>query len=452
MAKSATLLSIITDLKAIQRLAPSDLTKGDDFGLPRLIPAGDCGAIQINKVIDDNISLLARELKSEQPKLAKNVRNEEWRSWLRSTIGPALMQVDLSDQLDLSSDKVLLRLKQEIDALVAGLGPSECAFGTTFLDIPNLPPFTVGPVKFERREDWLNRKHADGSITPTISNRITRMWSGASLRPRKKAIDNMRERDIIDAIGNNRVVCSVSVDGLSGEAGREIALSTARISLAIISLLWEQSSKALSGMNLHVDGGLRRERILRFLPGRVTLQGSRLHGRPHGPSLSVREWGQLTAANSDFFRVASEILFYLISPEGAVSRPKLMNALMQSLLWFYEGCREENDLLGVVDFAASLDALGGGKKTKAIMQMLKARLGAQESASVYQGGPTLKSLVEAIYSDGRSRAIHGTSDKIGHDWARTRRHAESLARLALYASLEWAGANINVDDPELLKK
>lgn len=450
--KRSLVEEIIGKIITTATLKSHDLTKGDDFGLPRLIPAGNGGAIQITKDIDDRISDLSSELKAERPELNKNVRNEEWRSWVRSAIGPLLSRTKFSDPIEQSAAELLTLLTDQITELISTLGPAEYSFGTTFLNAVGLASFSVGPVTFEPRNLWLTRKLSDGTITTTMHRRITLAWNGSKLRPRKKNVDNLRERDITDAVGGCPFVCSVEVDGLSSEAGREIALSAARLGLTCISLIWTESSKALRGMNLRIDGGLRYDRILRFVPGKIMLQGSRLHGLPHGPSITPSDWSKVLTDNTEFFSAAGEVLSYFVSSDGNVARPKLMNTLTQSLLWFNEGCRESNDLLGIVDFAASLDALGGGQKAKAILAVLEARLGVKATDAVYKDGPTLKSVIDTIYSDGRSRAIHGTSDKIGHDWTRTRSHAEALARLAIFASLHWAGANPGAkDDPSLLK-
>lgn len=443
---------IIREMINTAALGPRELTKDDDFGLPRLLPAANGGAIQITKGIDDRISALASELKAERPQLNKNVRNEEWRGWVRSAIGPLLSQAKLSAPIEQLVAEFLTLLNSQVHELISSLGPAEYSFGTTFLKVVGLTPFSIGPVTFEPRDLWLTRKLSDGTITATMHRRIARAWNGAKPRPRRRNIDNMREQDIMDAIGGCPFVCSVKVDGLSSEAGREIALSAARLGLACVSLIWTQPSQALRGMNLRIDGGLRSERILRFVPGKIVLQGSRLRGMPHGPSITSSDWSKVLSDEMEFFSAAGEVLSYFASSDGNVARPNLMNTLTQSLLWFHEGCRESNDLLAIVDFAASLDALGGGKKAKAILAVLEARLGVKADDAIYKGGPPLKSVIDTIYSDGRSRAVHGTSDKIGHDWTRTRSHAEALARLALFASLNWVGANPGAkDDPSLLK-
>jgi hypothetical protein len=443
---------IIDECKKIKGLGPRDLIKGDEFGLPRLIPAGNGETIQINKAIDEHIAEVARLLRQARGATTKNVREEEWQTWVRSAIGPALMQIQFSDTREVAAAGVVSKVEAELDVLLSGLPSCEYAFGTTLFATPDMPRFTIGPLTFERRENWLSRKLADESITDVMYRRISRAWSGTKLSRRKKNADHLREQGILDTLGSCPFVCTVQVVGHSAEAGQELALSAARLGLACISLLWDRPSRVLDGFNLRYDRGMYRESTLRFISGKITLQGSRIRGRSNGPKISKEDWANDLTTYSAFLAASGEAIEYLLSADGRVTRPLLMNALVQSLLWFYEGCREENDLLSIIDFAAALDALGGGKKAKAILQVLKARVGASATSPVYAGGPTLRSVIDTIYSDGRSRAIHGTSDKIGHDWTQTRGIAEVLARHALFASIDWAGSNPRVsDDPELLK-
>ncbi len=144
------------------------------------------------------------------------------------------------------------------------------------------------------------------------------------------------------------------------------------------------------------------------------------------------------------------IEFYL-SPDGKVNRPKLMNTLFQSLLWFHEGCREQVDHIAIVKFAASLDALARGKRKSGIMKLIKARLGFDRRDRFRPNGQTMQEGVEEIYGEGRSRTIHGTNENIARDWSSTRRFAESLSRHCLISCLSWASVT-NADDPEQMKQ
>ena len=61
-------------------------------------------------------------------------------------------------------------------------------------------------------------------------------------------------------------------------------------------------------------------------------------------------------------------------------------------------------------------------------------------------------VVKEIYSEARSRAIHGSTDRHGHDWQRTRSMAERLARLCLSLSCEWIWENQGSDDLAALRR
>src|SRR5438067_1706316 len=108
----ADLFKKVVDLHGLD---PRQITKGDDFGLPRLIPSGDGGAIQISKPIDDLITELAGILKSERPILARNVTEEEWRGWVRGAVGPAIAQRSGSDLPDMAASAILSKVEADVD-------------------------------------------------------------------------------------------------------------------------------------------------------------------------------------------------------------------------------------------------------------------------------------------------------------------------------------------------
>lgn len=130
-----------------------------------------------------------------------------------------------------------------------------------------------------------------------------------------------------------------------------------------------------------------------------------------------------------------------------------MNTLLQALLWFHEGCRETVDAMAIVKFTSAMDSLSCGRKAKGIRELLTARVGFKDSDLLRKsGGPTMKEAVEGLYSDGRSRTVHGTSEDLVYDLTERRRLAEALTRLCLLRSMEWAADNITEDDPNKLSK
>ena len=150
--------------------------------------------------------------------------------------------------------------------------------------------------------------------------------------------------------------------------------------------------------------------------------------------------------------IVGEILDYLLSATGNVPRPKLMNALGQALLWFHEGCRETVNLMAIVKFSASMDALASGGRAAGIRRLITARLGIKDEPPIRPDGPTLKQAIDKIYSDGRSRTIHGTNEEFGHDWTEIRGLAEQFARFCLITCMDWAAKNPTLDNPLQLQK
>jgi hypothetical protein len=79
-------------------------------------------------------------------------------------------------------------------------------------------------------------------------------------------------------------------------------------------------------------------------------------------------------------------------------------------------------ILGINGCARQRQKAGG------IRKVINARLGIKDGDTVWDGA-TFRQVIDEIYSDGRSRTIHGTNDKLGYDWSVTRMLSEYFARL-----------------------
>lgn len=441
---------IIKELIKLQTVPASDRNKGDPFPLPRMIGIGDGRSLVVSKEIDDAILEVANKLLTEDSSLSSKVMLAEWRKTVRASFGPPLAMIDLDDPIDQNATQVLEEVRSSVTKHIGQYGTRENAFGCTFLGNSTVKPFAIGPVRFEPRTDWLERKCSEGEVSETTQRRIEQTWSGKKLRKRRTSIDSIIEQDIIDAVGTCPFMCSVVTVGLAPEAARERALTAARLALAAIALLWTTPSRALEGMNLLYDRRVHRQKALAFVPGKTVLAGSSMSHMPHGPWLEDGEWETLLDQKSAFFGVVAEILGYVIAAARDHSRPDMLNTLAQALLWFHEGCRESVSLMGIVKFTATLDALACGGKSNGIKRLISARLGLQETAPIRAKGPTIKATVDRIYSEGRSRTIHGTNTRLGHDWSGTTSLSEQFSRACLLACIEWAATNPGSNDPKQL--
>ncbi len=408
---------IIKELTRLETVPMSERSKEDDFSLPRMIDAGNGGSLIVSRQLDEDIERVARKLMDDDPTLKPRFTQAEWRAMVRRTFGPALASIDLDDDVTANASTVLDRVKTSLARGVTGNDLREFAFGCTLFGNGQVQPFSIGPVRFEAREDWLARKHREGGISTASRARVERAWQGQKLRKRKPSFDSISETDVLDAVDSCRFVSSVTTKGLAPEAGRDKALTAARLATTAIALTWQTPSKALDGINLLFDRRPHRQKALTFTLGHRVLAGASWSNHPFGPSLKAGQWENILSERADIFAVVGDVLDYIVSPTGAVARPKMMSALAHALLWFHEGCRETVTHMAIVNFSAALDALACGGKAGGIRRLVNARLKIQDNQPIRQDGPTLKKSIDRIYSDGRSRTIHGTNDELGYDWS-----------------------------------
>lgn len=437
---------IVLELRRLQRLPFGHRDDDDPFMLPRMIAAGD-GSIMVSRKIDESIVAVADTLMAANQSLATTHTRAEWRAYVRRSFGDALLGVELDDDPSESAEVIFPRVEATLRQITSGYGPREFAFGCSLFSNKEIQAFQIGPVRFESKMEWLNRKCADGSVDTVTHRRVQRAWDGKRLRKRKASFQSAIETDIIESVGSGDFVCSVSTQGLAAEAAQERALVIARLAMTSVALLWEIPSKVLAGLNLTFDRRMHRQTAMSFTPGKITLSGSKLSHLPHGPWLGTGELEKELENHADFFEVVGEVLSFSIDTTLASSRPRIMSTLEQALLWFHEGCRENNKLMGIVKFSAVLDALACGRKASGIRRLINARLGLSDGAPIRPDGPTLRESIDLIYSDGRSRTVHGTNDKLRYDWAGTYGLAEQFARLCLTQCISWVAEHPSANDP-----
>ena len=149
--------------------------------------------------------------------------------------------------------------------------------------------------------------------------------------------------------------------------------------------------------------------------------------------------------------VCGSIIQDYLNAGGSTSRHNVSTALQHALLWFYEGCKQESDLIAVVNFSACLDALANGQDKSGICRLISARLGVTQDHRIFVGGPRVADLVEDIYSYGRSRTIHGSNLRLREDWKLSRARSERLARYCLISCLRWGSTNSLESHPRELQ-
>lgn len=429
-----------------------ELRKSGKYDFPSFVADGNGRSLLLSKEMDKLLWIIATQFIENDASLKKSFSKKDLHGLVRRTFGPALAQIDpdgdVSANAEIILDKVRTKITEEREA---NTKPLEFCFGCTLFANPDIPAFSIGPVKFEPRSVWLDRKKKDGEISKTTVNRIMRRWSTQSeakgpLRKRKPTVDSICEIDILDAVSESPYVCSIATKGFSVAFGRDRAELAGRIAMTSVALLWAVPSRVLSGFNFVFDFPESHRISLQCAPQRTPLSSRERVRMPHGPTVDFDEWQELKSDAFDHFQVVGEILSSLV--EGVASpqrRAELVRAFSHSFLWFHEACRERLPVVAVVKFAASLDALACGKGEKAILKLIEARLKIDRDAPLFVDGMTVAQAVSKIYSSGRSRTIHGNNPDLGLDWEDVRGRAEYLARLCLVMCIDWARHSENVN-------
>lgn len=431
-----TYQDIIAELSRLQN--PAELEKDGSF-FPGLIAAGPDGSIVVNTKIDDDIRKVADWTRQQNGAARSQHSLKEWRAQVRKAFGPALVQLDLDGSLEDNGRKLKKLVEDDLHTTPTVVSSRFMTIGCTLFDKPIAEPLVIGPVQFEPKSDWLTRAEKIEQIDKTSRARLTKAFAGRVLRPRKDPYLALYERSIIEVLQSAQLACTVETNELAPEMAQTRAIIGARLGQTAIALLWRTPSRTLEGFHLSVDHGYRQIRAIPFTVGNRMIGGARSKGSPHGPHIDPADWSKLANDARGFLDLAGHMIACWTSTPAYDQASPLLRKLAQSIFFFWEGCRDENDLMAIVKFTAALEALAK-QNSSGIIGLVAARLGKKADDKI-AGDRTVRELVDLIYSSGRSRTLHGTNPDILHDWSDARALAESLARHCLVACMDWAEAN-----------
>lgn len=439
---------ILTQLKALQGAPFPSAKSGVATELPSWISAGDGASLIINGSISQLIASLANRLYLNKPQLINTISESDWISLVQRVIGPILGATGLDQPIEEIAQNALSALKVEMNDANWNFHKRTFLFGCSFIDSQKIPPFTVGPVTIRSRQSWLDHAHEQGRITRVTHRRLAALWAGQKLRARIQSRESYNEQLIIDAIGRAPYVCSAETEGLFGDFAKERALLATRLTLLGVALMWENPRKALQEINLIYDGPPYMQTCNYYQVRPEMFSGSRWIKCLHGLPLLGELWEPLVSARSDWWAILAEAIQFLLCDPKLTLRPKLMNTFAHALIWFHEACREPMPLIAITKFMSCLDSLACGRKANGIIALVSARMKVTPDTPIRPDGPTFKMAINQLYSEGRSCLLHGSSNRLGHDWENQMRLAETLARWCIIGCFHWAVEHASNDDPK----
>lgn len=406
------------------------------------------GQIVLSTKIDKEIRAVADWLREQRPSAKSQHTLKEWRNFVRSSFGDPLAALDLSARDEENGRKLKKAIEVAVDAAPKTAPILFMTIGCTLFEEPLPAPLAIGPVLFETKVDWLARAEKTEQITPKVRKRLERAFAGRRLAKPKDPWQKQNEDAILGVLKSSKLVCTVETRNLAPAMAEARAVIGARLALTALSLFWEKPSSTLEGFHLSVDPGSRKVARLLFVPsGKHVAGGSRLVGHDHGQSVRPQSLGEFLAKARDLLDVAGRMIECWTSTGAYDQATPVLRHLAQSLFFFSEGCREENDLMAIVKFISALEALAQGQKAAKIAALLKARIRFKKDVKVY-ADKDIDGVVDWLYSKHRSRTLHGTNPDILHDWSDARGLAEVLTRLCLVACMKWFIQNPTESDPK----
>ena len=286
---------------------------------------------------------------------------------------------------------------------------------------------------------WLNKALNDQLIINTEHQRLTAVSFGENPDSANESLEEFRELSIDEMLDGSQLVCTVKTEGLAPELARKRSLVAARLAQTSIALRWRQPSEVLEGMRLTGDRGTQNIVIITSTPETGLGFYSEIVG------LNLVECNNVASFVGDgrsFYDLAGRMIACWTSNSEYSRASDLLRGLSQALYLFCGGCKDDDKLMSIVKFTASLEALAKRQNSSGILELLKARFNMSED-DLITPDKTLKQMVGLIYNRARSRTLHGTNADLLHDWSSVETNAEIITRNCIVSSMYFLMENPN---------
>ena len=406
-----------------------------------MIPTGEDDHIYTSPPVERNILKVSRLMYEQNKKFHETHNLNEWQAIFRSEIGRSLpMKIDATDCFYAEARKLKQRLEDELTKYYSGYGDLKTAYGCwLFKPLPN-KPIKIGPVRFEDRLSWLDRTFEYNELSKTMHFRLSRAFSGKRLRKRKPSLDQHYEETIRRRISNAPMVCEVTTHGIATNLAYKRSAIAANLALTSISLIWQMPSSTLNRMRITSDAEPHISYDFQISPEMQKIVSWRWAGLLPPYPIEPHRWETYLKDAECFLKIAGEMIEFWTSTKTYSEASPLLHALSQSLFFFWKACRENSDLLSIIEYVAALEALASGRNRWGILDLIYKRLGLSEDHKLWSG-KTLDQTMKEIYKRARSQTIHGPNPKLLHDWSVTRSITEELTRNCLVACMAMAQDN-----------
>lgn len=429
----------------------------DEFEMPDFVTATNGMQRHFTRNARKDLMRLSRVMHSNRPRSSPKIELENYEKIVRQVVANMHAEGEFEDFCKTGDRTAIKKMKASIEEQIGSIVQEYTHYFSAWtVGLERQSPFTIGPVRFLTRNQWIDSVDFSESAkerfldSPEANARWKELLKEALLKPRDLAPLEGLAGVVYGAVSECPSLLEVTICGYEKEYSRKLAKLVCKTALDAVSL-------SLGAAEFFHQQAIQEERLppvasssLMGSNGFLWLPGISLSKRI--PHLSATRTATALADMENILPAFASILHGLVNPAGH-KYPKLANRWATALDWFGEGNRESSDAIALAKLGTCLDVLSCGGKYIGISQMVAHLTGIGEDTQVIQEPMprTLKLLVKDIYDDGRSKILHGTYFDRLESFDRERKHAAHLARVVLIESALRLEHYIGDDDDEAFR-
>ncbi len=429
-----TIQCIIREIDDVNNQPKNPIRSGEGVGFPGFVTTDSGNSLILNKSIDKKIYKVADCYFGQQSSIQKKFTKNEWRAIIRKIVGCCYDVTDpenaLSQRGEIFKQHLKISVKEYISAQCTYLMSFSCSLFRRSL----ISEFRIGPVAFLPSRIWLNYAFQNGHIEKAEHEKMMEFIAGSELISREELREQLSNKMVFDMVSNSGMICTVRTEGLAPELARKRSLIAARLAQASIALLWQRPSRILQGMHVFGKNPTIARKILVSTPdigfGRRFAYNFELVNVSYVDCNNIE---QIPSYDRRLFELAGKMISCWTSATEYEHASELLRGLSQSLFFFWSGCNDA-ELMSIVKFTASMEALVPNGKYSGVLSLLESRLNIKRNDEIAPN-LNLQQMVKLIYSKARSRTLHGTNNEILNDWSQAKDYAEIISRECLVSSM-----------------
>lgn len=288
-------------------------------------------------------------------------------------------------------------------------------------------PFSVGPVCFRPRADWIARYITEPPVLEIISAYDRGEMTRDELRRRmREEPDDMGESEAIatlDFLGAHSWVATVRINGHEPNKSHEKASVIVGLAIDAIGLRFD-----LHEARAFTKAG--RQHLFNEARLGSTTSGGFLRGWSAARAGIGRKPGTLAArmaAEQRWLDAAGTLLEAYLNDRDKGKAHHFLERWANALYWFGEGRREASDFMAVVDYGCAADGISGaGGNVNPMIEFAEALLRPSKASAGTTGTTGIGDAVRRVYADGRNKLAHGEESGLLEDHSETRTLGDNL--------------------------